>query len=205
MSIARQYLEKNDGAVSVEAALLSTLMLLLTIAAFEICYGFFQWNTAQQSARVGARIAATSQPISPLLSTMTGLESGVKPGDPLPDYDYNCDGASSSCSEGGFDDSAFDAIIYGPDNDGLCGPTDKARLGMCDIFSRVGRENVDIEYRSSGLGRAGNPATPVPLITVTLKDVEFDFAMIRYFAPRRARVMPPISVTVVAEDMRSGA
>jgi len=205
VSIARKYLERNDGAVTVEAALLSSLMLLLTIAAFEICYGFFQWNTAQQSARIGARLAATSAPVSQALNSMTGLESGAQPGDPMPNYIKNCDGALASCSEGGFDGSVLNAIIYGPDNDGLCGRTEKARRGMCDLLKQIEQENVVIEYRNSGHGRAGIPASPAPLITLTLKDLEFDFAVLGYFTPRRVRTMPSISVTVIAEDMRSGA
>lgn len=205
MSFVRRYFQNNNGAVTVEASLISSIMLALTIAAFEICYGFFQWNTAQQSARIGARLAATTQPVSDALLIMTGLESGAQPGEPMPDYIHICDGASESCSAGGFNDSAFDEILYGPDDDGICGNTAKARRGICDTYGGVGRENLEIEYRNSGLGRAGNPASPAPIITVTLKDLEFDFALLRYFTPSSLRAMPTIRVTVVAEDMQSGA
>ena len=205
MSLVPQYIQNEDGAVTVEASIISFIMLTLTIAAFEICYGFFQWNTAQQSARIGARLASTTQSISPKLETMTGLENGAQPGDPMPDYVDICDGASGSCSAGGFNESAFDEIVFGPDNDGVCGDTAKARRGICDVYGGVSPENVEIEYRSSGLGRAGNPASPAPIITVTLKDLEFDFAVLRYFTSENLRTMPTIRVSVVAEDMRSGA
>lgn len=205
MNIFRKYCLNENGSVSVETAFLSTIMMTLTIAAFEICYGFFQWNTAQQSARIGARLAATTQAVSSQLETMTGMENGARPGDPMPDYALSCDGKNANCSTGGFNQKAFDRILFGPDSDGICGPTEKLRRGMCDVFTRLNRENFEIEYRASGLGRAGKPATPAPIITVTLKDVEFDFAVLRYFTPRSVRTMPPIRVTVIAEDLRSGA
>ncbi len=205
MRVIPNYIRNEDGAVTVEVAIISSIMIALTIAAFEICHGFFQWNNAQQSARIGARLAATHQSISNEFETLTGLEGGAQPGDPMPDYSFTCDGASTSCSAGGFNASAFKEIVFGPDDDGVCGPTEKARRGICDVYRRVGPENVEIEYRNSGLGRAGNPASPAPIITVTLKDLEFDFAVLRYFTPDSLRTMPPIRVSVMAEDMRSGA
>lgn len=205
MTLSQQYRANDDGSVSVEAALISSIMIALTITAFEICYGFFQWNSAQQAVRVGARLAATTQAVSQSLETMTGMEGGANPGEPMPNYTHNCTGATSSCSAGGFNANAFNEIVFGPDNDGVCGPTSRARRGMCDLFNRVAPGNVEIEYRNSGLGRTGKPASPAPIITVTLKDVEFDFAVLRYFTPQSLRIMPTVSVTVVAEDMRTGA
>lgn len=200
-----KYTRSEEGSVSIEASFVITIMIVLTLGAFEFAYGFFQYNTAQTSARIGARLAATTQPVSEKLETMTGLEKGAQPGDPMPDYSYICDGASERCSEGEFNQEVFDEILFGPDNDGVCGTTEKARRGICDIFAGVGRDNVEIEYRSSGLGRAGNPATPAPIITVTLKDLEYDFALTRYFTSPSVRKMPEIRVTVVGEDLRSGA
>ncbi len=204
MSLWGRYKTSQDGAVAVEASLITTIMVVLTLAAFEIVYGFFQWNAAQQAVRLGARLAATSPPVSQALETLTGLENGGEAGDPMPDYTHSCAGASASCSAGGFNAAVLNEIVFGPDNDGLCAATSRARRGMCDIFERVSPENVTIEYRNSGLGRAGVPAWPAPLITVTLTDVEFDFALLRYFTPNAIRKMPPVSVTVIAEDMQSG-
>ena len=204
MTLLQNYKHNENGAVTVEASLISGIMIMLTLTAFEFIYGFFQWNTAQQAVRVGARLAATTQPVSQTLETMTGLEGGANPGDPMPDYVHSCTGETASCSSGGFNSSALNEIIYGPDNDGVCEATTRARRGMCDLFKRVAPENVEIEYRNSGFGRAGTPATPAPLITVTLKNIDFDFALIGNFAPQGLRKMPPVSVTVIAEDLRSG-
>jgi hypothetical protein len=205
MNLISQFFENKTGSVTVETSIVLPVMLVFTISAFEISYGLFQWNTAQKSARVGARLAATTEPVSEQLLTITGLENGGEPGDPMPEYTYLCDGASESCSIGKFNERAFREILYGPDNDNVCRDTTKARRGICDIFADVGPENFLIEYRSSGLGRAGNPAAPAPLITITLKDLEYDLPLLRFITPSRLRTMPPVSVTVVAEDMQSGA
>ena len=205
MILLSKFRRDEDGAVSVETAFILTIMVTLTIAAFEVCYGFFQWNAAQQSARVGARLAATSAPVSNQLLTMTGMENGERAGQPMPDYFHSCSGATQSCSAGSYNSMVLSEIVYGPDNDGTCAATSRARRGMCDLFSQVRPENIELSYQSSGLGRTGNPASPAPLITLTLTDLEFEFAVLRYFTPRSIRQMPPVTVTVVAEDMRSGA
>lgn len=205
MSLARRYIANDKGAVTVEAAFISTIMIALTIAAFELCYGFFQWNKAQQAARIGARLAATSTPVAAGLFDMTGLTGNVQPGDPMPDYSFECDGNSGRCSSGGYDAQALNRLIYGPDNDGTCGPTERARQGMCDLFGPIKPENISITYQASGLGRAGNPGLPAPLVTVTVKDVEFSFAVLNSFTPKSVRTIPNVSVTVMAEDLKSGA
>ena len=205
MILLSKFRRNEDGAVSVETAFILSIMVTLTIAAFEVCYGFFQWNAAQQSARIGARLAATSAPVSNQLSTMTGMENGERAGQPMPDYLYRCAGASQSCNQGAYNAAVLEEIVYGPDNDGACAATSRARRGMCDLFSQVRPENVELSYQSSGLGRTGSPASPAPLITLTLTDLDFEFAVLKYFTPGKIRKMPPVSVTVVAEDMRSGA
>jgi Flp pilus assembly pilin Flp len=201
----KTYLSDRSGATSVEAAFISGMMVAMTVTVFEIGYGFHQWNTAQQAARVGARIAAISAPIAQDLNEMTGLGGGVEAGDPLPDYSRLCSGLNRSCSSGAFNAQVMDEIVYGPDNDGVCAKTARERRGMCDLFPSVKPENFEIEYRSSGMGRAGEPASPAPLITVTLKDIDYALPVIGRIAPKAIRKMPAVKVTVMAEDMKSGS
>jgi len=140
-------------------------------------------------------------------SGATSVEAacGVEAGDPLPDYTRTCTGQDQSCSSGGFDSQVMREIVYGPDNDGVCGETNRERRGMCDLLSSIKPENFEIEYRSSGMGRAGEPAAPAPLITLTLKDIEYALPVIGRIAPSSIRTMPDIKVTVMAEDMKSGS
>lgn len=205
MTRLETYLCDRSGATSVEAAVISGVMVALTVTIFEIGYGFHQWNTAQQATRIGARIAATTAPVSLDLSTMTGLGAGVEAGDPMPDYVRTCMGTTSQCSSGGFNTDAMTEIVFGPDSDGICATTSRERRGMCDLMTQIGPSNLTIAYSSSGMGRAGQPASLAPLVTVTLSDLEFSMPIIGSFTPLAIRQMPDISVTVMAEDLRSGA
>lgn len=185
--------------------MLSGLMLFGTIGTFEAGWGFFQWNRAQQAARIGARIAATSPPVATALTNYTGLGNGVNVGDPMPNYSFECRGDTQGCSSGTFNSTAMNMIIFGPDGDNNCGATERLRRGLCDVYGKVAPENVVVTYAKSGLGRAGNPADPAPIITVTVTDLKFDFAVLKYFAPSALTTMPPVSVSVIAEDLKTGA
>ncbi|WP_017931167.1 TadE/TadG family type IV pilus assembly protein [Robiginitomaculum antarcticum] len=200
-----KFCKDKRGVSSVEFALLSTVMISITAIAIDLASGFFQYNTALQAARIGARLAATSDPVSDDLKDMTGMEDGAQSGDPLPDYTRICKASERTCSGGQYHAKAMSDLIYGTDNDQTCGSTTKRRRGMCDVFKPLTEDNVHIEYRSSGLGTAGYPATPAPMITVKLTNVRFNFVLIGALTPKRMEIMPDIEVTVMAEDLKSGA
>lgn len=202
MTIFKIYKNSNDGAVSIETSFIITIMTLLTAGVLECGLAYWQWNSAQQAARHGARLAATSDPVATDLKVMTGLGNGVETGDVFPDYLRKCSGKLNSCDQGGFNTAALQKIIYGPDGDGFCGATTRERRGMCDIVSNVESKNVEISYVSSGLGRAGSPAIPAPLITVTVKDLDFDFIFLDALLPEKFSKIPPVSVSVMSEDLR---
>jgi Flp pilus assembly protein TadG len=204
MRAVRNFLANRSGAVTIEAAFLVPLMIVLTAGAVEIGYAFYQWNGAHQAARHGARLAATSNPVPQDLRTMTGLGGGVKAGDPMPDYTRECFGKSQSCTGSAFNRAAMNAIVYGPDQDMTCEATNSPRRGICDVFSAVSRQNVDISYKSSGLGRAGFPADPEPLITVTIKDLQFNFLFLDLIIPKGWQTIPTTRASHMGEDLRSG-
>ena len=198
------FLKNKRGSVSTEASFLLMIMVALTGATVEAGFAYFQWNSAQQAARHGARLAATSDPVAQSLSTMTGLGDGVEAGDPMPDYTRECSGKTRSCNEGGFSNTAMNNIVFGPDNDLTCGTTEKKRRGMCDVFDKITIDNVDVTYTHSGLGIAGNPGQPAPLVTVKVTDMRFNFVFLGLFTPKSFSRMPDVSVSLMAEDLRSG-
>jgi len=203
MTLFGKFWNSEDGVVTVETSLVISLMTLLTVGAVECSLALWQWNSAQQAARQGARLAATSYPVSQDLSAMTGLGNGVEAGDPFPYFERHCSGKTASCSNGQFDQAALDYILYGPDRDGICGSTTPNRRGVCDVVSNVGPENIEITYASSGLGHAGNPGAPAPLITVTIKDLDFNYIFLDAFFPSKFTKIPSVSASVMSEDLRS--
>ncbi len=198
------YLRAKSGSVSTEAAFVIPVIVILTGCAIEFCYVTYQWNGAIQSARHGARVAATSNPVATQLRDMTGLGQGVEAGDPMPDYSYDCSGSAQSCNQGSFDQAAMNAIVYGPDQDLTCASTARARRGMCDVFDIVSEDNVDINYSHSGFGRAGFPPDPAPLITVTIRDLKFDFVFLDAIAPAGLKTIPPVTASIMGGDLRNG-
>ena len=200
----KRFKKNTEGGVSVEASFLLMIMVALTGATIEAGYAYFQWNSAQQAARHGARLAATSDPVASNLTSMTGIGNGVEAGDPMPNYVRSCAGKTGQCNSGGFNSTAMDKIVFGPDNDGTCGPTQKERRGMCDVFGDVTKDNVEVIYAHSGLDKAGYPADLAPLVTVTVTGLKFDFVMLGLFTPDSFSNMPDVSVSLMAEDLRSG-
>lgn len=200
---SQPYEHSEDGAVTVETSLIITFLILLTVGLLECGLGLWQWNSAQQAARHGARLAATSDPVAQDLNTMTGLGNGIEAGDPFPEYERVCSGLTNSCNMGEFNQAALTALLYGPDGDLTCANTTRGRRGICDVVSAIRPQNIDISYMGSGLGRAGNPAKPAPLITVTIRDLEFDFIFLDAILPGTFQKIPPVSVSVMSEDLRS--
>lgn len=199
-----RFCRSRDGAVSIEGAIIGGIMIVIIGAALEMGYAFFQWNTAQQAARVGARIAITSDPVTTAFDNMTGLSGSVDVGDPMPAYSFTCTGGVARCSAGQFTSAAFNRIFYGRDSDGACEATSRERRGLCDMFPEVDPKHVSVTYQNSGFGTAGNPAQIVPLITVKLSGLRFNFVFLDKLVPNPLSTMPDISVSMVAEDLKSG-
>lgn len=204
-SFIRRFRGNTAGSVSVETALVSILMISITGAAIEGGNALMQWNSAQQAARLGARIAAVSAPIATDISTMTGISGNTRAGDPMPYYSRACSGATTSCTQGSYNNAAMNQLVFGRDNDGVCGAASRARRGMCDVYQRVTAANVTVKYEGSGVGTAGAPGAAVPLITVTVKDIGLDFVFLDIFTKKQIIKLPDVNVTMMAEDMRAGA
>ncbi len=199
----RNFTQDQSGIASVEFALLSGILIAVTLGAVELGLGFLQYNSVQQAARTGARLAAVSDPVASDMTVMTGLGGGTSAGDAMPAYSRVCSGKTQRCSGGQYSRAAMNAIITGPDNDGTCAATQKARRGLCDVKPGITRQNVTVTYTGSGLGKAGNPAILAPLVTVKVSDLTFDFIVADAFLPASFLKIPDIEVSVMAEDLRT--
>ena len=193
----------EGGATAVEVGLLGGVFAMLMGGAVEIGLYYHAHNAAQAAARHGARLAATGEPVSLWLDTYKGLGGGVKAGDPLPDYAVECDGRTARCTQGGYSTDGMARLVFGPDGVG-CGETEKRRRGMCGLAAGLEAANVRVRYENSGLGTAGSPADPVPLITVTVSGLTHDFIFLDRVMPG-VRTLGEVSASVVAEGLETGA
>ena len=195
MRIFKRFGHNTAGAVTVETSLLIGGLILLSGGAIEASYAFYQYNGAQIAARTGARIAATYDPVSRDMRNLNTLNAA--------NYARTCSSETRRCSQGGYDGSAMQAIVYGPDLDGACGATNQGRRGMCDVFNDVQLAHVDVSYSSAGLTTSGRP-DPAPIVTVTLRDVPLNFAFLDMVGFKNIATLPSVEVTVMGEDLKNG-
>jgi hypothetical protein len=195
----------RSAAAALEFALIAGLVLGASLGAVEFSYLYFQWNSASKAVQLGARLAAVSDPVSSDLKTLTGLEGGALPGDPMPYFERVCDGSTASCTNGTYDAQAMDTLIYGRGGTGCGDDQGDSFPGMCDIFPQISAENVIVKYIHTGLGFAGRPGGPVPTIVVELQGLTFEFVLVDKLFGFTTIELPPFLTTITGEDLSIGA
>ncbi|TIN22132.1 MAG: pilus assembly protein [Mesorhizobium sp.] len=208
---------RNDeaGAVMVEFTISMTLLLILTLGFVDFGYAWYQWNAATKAVEIGARIASISTPVAPEITT-AGL--AITPGNPIPvgNFDYLCNGATSTCTcvgsgcpsaTGTFTPANFNRIFRGDAvGVGTCPPLATGqRPGMCHFFSLLQPSNIIIRYTATGLGYQTRTGGSVPTITVTLQNMSFQFFFLGGLLGFGTITMPSMLSTVTGEDMKSTA
>jgi hypothetical protein len=193
------FLRDSSGAALLETVIVLNVLMLVLVAFIELGTAVNQWNLAAKAAQIGARLAATSDPVDSTLSAWTGLETDP-PGQPITGgYDRDCRGDTAECTGGTFDLDALKRIVYGSDPQSCDGspPT----IGMCDVLASITPENVRIRYQFSGLGYSGRPGGPVPTITVSLTGMTVQFLLLGSFLGLDDLALPSFPVTIVGEDL----
>jgi Flp pilus assembly pilin Flp len=188
------------GVTTVEFGLVASVLFTLLFGLIDFGYAFWQWSSATKALELGVRLAAVSDPVSSDLKTMTGLSATVQDGDPMPDYQRVCSGASRSCTGGTFDQTALNTIVYGRGN-ASCPTARQSYAPMCQIFSRIKPENVRVEYVHTGLGYAGRPGGPIPTIVLSLTGLNYDFLILDGFLGFAPIPMSGLTATATAEDL----
>lgn len=201
----RIFVQHQDGATTVELALLAPLLFVSLLGSFDLGLYVWRWNQAAHAVRVITRQATVSDPVSSDLTAMTGLETGAAPGDPAADYERRCALASATCSNGLFDAAAADRLFYGPQGR-VCGDaTSRIDSGLCDLAPRLRPQDVWITYRASGVDSAGVAGALRPLITVEVRGALSDTVILDQIVPIAFRTLPATEVTLLAEDLRSSS
>ena len=192
----------RGGGAAVETAILAPFLFTTVIGLFDLGVYLFRWNQAVEATRVGARLASISDPVSSDLALMTGLETGVLPGQPAGDYQRVC--ANGACQGGTYGAAAFSRVYYGPGSTACGDATSRERVGMCDVFSSLRAPQVSIRYTESGTDTAGTPGALRPLISVTVSGAPSGAAILGQVFAGKFATLPADETVVVAEDLRSG-
>ncbi|HEX8570066.1 MAG TPA: TadE/TadG family type IV pilus assembly protein [Caulobacteraceae bacterium] len=203
MTRRSSFLTDRTGAAATEIALLAPVFFVGLFAMFDLGLYFWRWNQAVEAARVGARLAVISDPVASDLSSMTGLETGVQPGQPVGAYERVC--APSACTNGVYSAAAMNRIFYGPGAQGCSNTARTENSGMCDVLPILQPSNVTVTYRSSGVDTAGVVGALKPLVSVRVSGARPNLFFIDHFVPGRFTTLPDAEVTVLAEDLRTSA
>ena len=191
----------------VEVTILIPILFVFFLGSIDFLLAFFQWSMANKAVQLGARLAAVSDPVSSDLSTMTGLVGGVLPGQPMPLFTRTCTaldpkGEIGTCTGGRYSPAAMQRIVFGEVGATACA---NARAGMCNFYSPITAANVTIVYTQTGLGYAGRPGGPVPTITVSLRNLPFQFFFLSGLMGFADMDMPPMTTTTTGEGLSSSA
>ncbi|PSJ57642.1 TadE/TadG family type IV pilus assembly protein [Pseudaminobacter soli (ex Li et al. 2025)] len=211
----KRFAKSQDGATMVEAAIVMTLLLVLTLGFVDFGNALYQWNSANKAVQVGARLASISDPVAKGLATAAPTDT---PGAPVRAgaYSFECGyvAGALSCTSGAADANGFSRIFRGDtavtNNDACPAPTGSQRPGMCHFYPFLKRENVVVRYEATGLGFQGRGnvqgvTVPVPTITVSLRNVTFHFFFLQGLMNFANITMSSMSSTVTGEDLKSGA
>jgi len=190
----RHLLRDRRAASAAEFALVLPLLLMLLFGIMDMGRFFWQLNESEKATQMGARMAIVTNPVSPDLVSESYVSGDVQSGDLIPadalgTMVCNSDGCTCKTAPcpggaGDIDTDAFNVIV----------------TRMAQMNPLITDENVVVSYSGSGFGYAGEADDTMdiqPLVTVTLKDMKFNFLALLGLVEVN---MPEASATLTAED-----
>ena len=160
MRALHAFLADQRGAAAGEFALVLPLVLIFLLGIVDV--GYYAWtiNRGEKATQIGARWAvATDLVPADLKNYSFAISGGIQQGTTVPEASlppFTC--TSTGCTQWGFDGAAFNAI----------------RDRMQEFYPEIEDENIQLDYRWSGLGYAGDPNGPdvAPIVTVRLVNMQ---------------------------------
>lgn len=213
MAILR-FLRDEFGGPLVEATVLIPILFVFTLGSVDFLYAFYQWTAASKAMEVGARLAVVSDPVASGLNQIPTqvLSATVLLGDPMPDFEVTCASGGCSCTRGScpgmgsYDTTAMSTLVFGRGGSSSCtDATNYYWAGMCDIFPRLTAANVRVVYSQTGLGFAGRRSGPVPTVTVSLQNLNFQFFFLNGLRGFANMAMPSFATTMTGEALSAAA
>ena len=197
----RAFLRDGRGAGAAEFALILPLFLLFLLGIIDA--GRFGWafNQAEKATQIGARWAVVTNPVPSNLTSYNFVSSSIAQGSVVPQSAF----AGVQCKTVG----ASTAPVCDCKTSNACGfnatienTTAWTALiaRMAQIYPGLAASNVVVDYDWSGLGYAGDPngADVAPLVTVSLRDIEFEPMTTMLFGVDLP--IPSASYTLTMED-----
>lgn len=198
-SFIRDFVRSEHGGSAAEFSLVLPIMLLFLFGIIDA--GGYGWaiNKSEKATQMGTRMAVVTSPAATGLDTdFVGLTVGgttLKQGDIIPRDSMlvTCTSAGCSCS------NCPQGITIGTAT-GTPSPFTRIVSRMQAFDPGITAANVEILYRSAGLGYAGDPSGMdiAPLVTVRLKNRTY--SPFTLFLFKTAVPLPSFSYSLPMED-----
>ncbi len=186
----RRFRKDASGAVLIEHTLVFVMLMVLTFGLIEFGLVLYQYNAAETATSVGARFIATRGPMATGIADC-GVTTNASAGTPCSSVSgssswsvtCNASAPAAECDAGVLNEMVAQMQLFAPN---------------------VEAQNVQVILRGAGLGFVGRGA-PVPMVTVRLTGMTYDYIAIDELLGFGTLVMPGFDATLVGEDINEGA
>ena len=213
MKKLRRFLTDRNALTTVEFVVIFPFFLILVLYGLEVILAVFWWQSVEEAAQLGARLAVVWDPAVTSEVCPTG-GGGVSAG-VLPTTNCKKSGTSylygGSCADGNC--AGYSTVSCTGGSGGSCDSNSTAFTMICDrmrsMFGPVGGTGtthtcpgVTITYSDSGLGFAGGPV--IPNVSVSISGVPFDVVDVPIL-PNIIGTVSTMTATLTGEDLSSTA
>ena len=197
MKMLVRLIRNTSASSAAEFALVLPLLLIFLFGIIDAGRFAWEYNKAEKATQIGARFAAVTDPVAPSLYNYDFTATGLNAGDTIPSGSLGL----ITCT------STVCACTTPPCPAGTAGaPTGawtQLVARMRQIDPAIKDTNIQVQYRGSGVGFAGDPTGMdiVPIVTVQLTGMTFRPITTLSMA---VASMPDFHTSLTAEDL-SGA
>jgi TadE-like protein len=192
----------RNGGTAAEFAMVLPLAIIFLFGIIDVGRLMWTWNTAEKATQMGVRYAVVTDYVVPGIASQSFVgQSSLTQGDPIPVSAYG----TTTCVK---PSTAVTCTCVG-----TCpwGASPAAATGSPDPFTQIFNRmdaimpelvpaNIQVLYKPSGLGFAGDPngSDVAPLVTVQLTGVTFQPILLQLFGG--TITLPNFSASLTLED-----
>lgn len=189
MRTLARFRRNRSGAVLIEHTLVFMLLMILTFGLIEFGVVLYQYNAAETATSAGARFIATRGPVIAGLSDC-GVATNASAGTRCADVS-GATGWTRTCNAASPASGCQVAVL------------NQLVVEMRRYYPNIQAQNVQVVLTGAGLGFVGR-GSPVPLVTVRLTGMTYEFVAIDSLLGFGDLSMPGFDATLVGEDLKEG-